>query len=56
MKAQVFCDGRAKFWDKLAQSSDNLLGQNENVEEKMKDEKLESSSRNFVSWLFCGQT
>jgi hypothetical protein len=28
MKTQVFCDGRAKVWDKLARESDNLLAQN----------------------------
>lgn len=29
IKAQVFCDGRAKWRDKLARESDNLLAQNE---------------------------
>jgi hypothetical protein len=44
----VFCDGKAKWWDKLAQPSDNLLASDEGADWKVKDEKLEGSGRNFV--------
>jgi hypothetical protein len=50
-----FCDGRAKFRDKVAQPSDNLLGQKQRGESTMKNEKVKGLGQDFVRAHFFAQ-